>query len=365
MLRKLLLVTSAILLAGWQATAQQTTSSPITEAVAAQPAVAFASTAKDTDTVSKPPMPAASPHAAETKEKHKGKKDEYTGPNTIVQLAPTPMLDDQGIQRLDPDGKPMWNAPVMQQRDKRGHPLFTAEGKPVFQTATDLGYDEHGKKLHVKKVKPPKMIPVSIARGTLTVDGMTGKTALNYDIADLKYIYLYAPGIGVAVVSNAPFPGATEQKSAFSNNTLTVTIEDHTLQLASEKRLLSKKVEPAYVLVDRGFKLPSIFPVIGYGTVRKAPYAWPGAKPNVRLADDEAPPPPADLMPTQLLTPCPTGQMRKAGPPVLPGQMAPPQPCVSIKSVTAQASAHKTVTPVATTTSTEEVSKKTELTKNP
>jgi hypothetical protein len=141
-----------------------------------------------------------------------------------------------------------------------------------------------------------------------------------------------------------------------------VTIEDHTLQLASEKRLLSKKVEPAYVLVDRGFKLPSIFPVIGYGTVRKAPYAWPGAKPNVRLANDEAPPPPADLLPTQLLTPCPTGQMRKAGPVVLPGQVAPPQPCVPIKSVTAQANVHKTVTPAATTT--EELSKKTELTKN-
>jgi hypothetical protein len=360
MLRKILLVTSAIVLAGWQATAQQTTSSPVSEAIVAQPpAAALVAT---TDTVAKPPMPAAAP-APESKEKHKKKKEEYTGPSTIVELPPTPMLDDQGIQRLDPDGKPMWNTPIKQQRDKHGHPLFTAEGKPVFQTATDLGYDEHGKKLHVKKVKPPKMIPVSIERGTMTVDGMTGKAALNYDIPDLKYIYLYAPGIGVAVVSNEPFPGATEQKNAFSNNTLTVTIEDHTLQLASDKRMLSKKPEAAYVLVDRGFKLPSIFPVMGYGTVRKAPYAWPGAKPNVRLADDAAPPPPADLMPTQLLTPCPTGQMRRAGPTVLPGQTAPPQPCIPIKSVTKQASVAPKKT-TATPETTAEVTNRMEPAKN-
>jgi hypothetical protein len=348
MLRKIVVVTIAGVLAGWQANAQQTTSSaapeataqvvtPVVNAVVAQPVPAAVAAAATAATPTVEPM--------KPKSKAKSKKVEYTGPDTIVELPPKPMLDEQGVQRLDPDGKPMWNAPIKQQRDKHGHPLFDDKGKPVFQTATDLGYDEHGKKLHVKKEKAPKMIPVSISRGTMTVDGMTGKAALNYDIPDLKYIYLYAPGIGVAVVSNDPFPGATEQKDAFNNNTLTVTVGEHTLQVASDKRMLSKKPEPAYVLVDRQFKLPSIFPVMGYGTLRKPPYMWPGAKPNAPLMGvADAPPTPADLLPTQLLKPCPAGQMRKAGPAVLPGQEAPPQPCVPIKSAIAQTvAAPKTV----------------------
>jgi hypothetical protein len=223
---------------------------------------------------------------------------------------------------------------VKQQRDKKGHPLFDDNGKPVFQTKNDKGYDEHGKKIKVQKEKEPKKIPMSVARGTMTVDGMTGKAALNYDIADLKFVYLYAPGIGVAIVSSEPFQGAVEQKNAFNGKTLTVNIGEHTLQLASEKLLLGKKTESAYVMVDRQFTLPSRFPVMGYGTVMKPPYQWPGSKQNGKEADiaDYAPPPPSDLLPTQLLSPCPTGQMRKPAAPALPGQTAPVQPCVPIKS---------------------------------
>jgi hypothetical protein len=258
-----------------------------------------------------------------------GKKEIYTGPTEIVVLAPTPMLDNEGKQRLDPDGKPMFNPPVKQQRDKFGHPLFDEHGKPVFQTATELGYDEHGHKLHAEKVKPPKMTPVSIAQGTYTVDGVIGKAELNYDIADLKYIYLYAPGIGVTVISNEPFPGAKAQPNAFNDKTLTVNVGDHTLQLYSEKRLFAKP-EPAYVLVDRDFMLPSKFPVMGYGELRQPPYAWPGAK-QVQEAGVVPPPPlPVNLRPVLLLPACPAGQMRQVAPKVLPGEVAPPQPCVPI-----------------------------------
>lgn len=267
--------------------------------------------------------------------KKNGKKLEYIGPHEIVQLAPTPMLDDEGKQRLDPDGKPMFNPPVKQQRDKHGNPAFDVAGKPIMQTATALGYDEKGKKLHVKKEKPPKMTPVSISRGTLTVDGMTGKAALNYDIPDLKYIYLFAPGIGIVVVSNHPFPGGSIQKKAFADNTLTVNVGEHILQLASDKRILSKAIEPAYVMLDREFALPSKFPVMGYGETLKAPYNWPGAKANTALAGTVAPPPPANLLPVQLLEKCPAGQMRMPGPKVLPGQTAPVQPCVPVAKASA------------------------------
>lgn len=278
--------------------------------------------------------PAAKKANEKGKEKKKGKEKEvYTGPTEVIVLAPTPMLDEEGKQRLDPDGKPMFNPPVVQQRDKHGHPLFTPDGKPVFQTATEKGYDEHGKKIHVKKEKPPKQIPVVVSRGTFTVDGMIGKAELNYKIPDLHYIYMYAPGIGVAVISNHSFPGATLEKDAFNDNTLTIKTGEHTLQLASDHQLLGKKghPEPAYVELDREFVLPTKYPVVGYGDTTKAPYQWPGSRPNAKLADVTTPPPvPVNLRPVMLLAPCPVGQMRQPAPPVLPGQVAPPQPCVPI-----------------------------------
>jgi hypothetical protein len=285
-----------------------------------------------------------------------GKKMEYTGPENVIVLAPAPMLDEEGKQRMDPDGKLMFNAPIKQQRDKKGHPLFDEEGKPVFQTKNELGYDEHGHKIHVEKEKPPKMTPVVISRGTFTIDGMIGKAELNYDIADLKYIYLYAPTIGTVVVSNEPFPGAKEEPAAFSDTTLTVTVGEHILQVASDKRLLSKKPEAAYVLLDREFKLPSRYPVVGYGTGTKAPYTWPGGRPNAVLATTFTPPPtPENLRPVMLLAPCPTGEMRRAAPAVLPGQTAPDQPCIPIpKSLPVQTAATPkgSTTPAPATTTT-------------
>lgn len=261
----------------------------------------------------------------------KKNKFDYVGPKDVVELAPTPMLDEEGRQRLDPDGKPMFNPPIRQQRDKRGNPLFDEKGQPVMQTATQMGYDDKGKKIHEKKEKPPKMVSVSIQRGTLTVDGMTGKAGLNYEIKDFKYIYLYAPWIGITIVSNSPFPGAKEQKAAFNDKTLTVNVEDHTLQLYSDKRLLDKKPESAWVSVDRNFKLPAKFPVIGYGETLKPPYSWPGSRENAELHGVVTPPPlPENLRPVALLKPCPAGQMRMPGRTPLPGENLPPQPCVPI-----------------------------------
>jgi hypothetical protein len=276
-----------------------------------------------------PSTTVASPAAA----RGKHAKDVYSGPSTIVVLPPTPMLDAEGKQRVDPEGNLMFNLPVKQLRDKKGHPVFDGDGKPVFQTAGNLGYDEKGKKISVKKEKPPKMTPVSISAGTLTVDGWTGKARLNYDIADLKFIYVYSPGIGTTIVSPGPFAGAKEQLGAFNNNTLTITVDGHPIELSSDKRLLGKKPHSAWVAVDRGFLLPAKFPVLGYGTTTKAPYAWPGSKEAAAAKGPIAPPPlPAEVTPTLLLTPCPAGMMRPAGPQVLPGQKAPVQPCVPIPS---------------------------------
>jgi len=248
----------------------------------------------------------------------------------------------------------MFNPPVRQQRDKKGHPLFDAQNKPVMQTKDNLGYDENGKKLHALKEKPPKTVSVSINHGTLTVDGLIGKAALNYEIKDLKYVYFYVPGIGTTVVSNDPFPGAVEQKHAFDDKTLTVTVGEHVLQLSSDNRLLGKTPESAFVLVDKNFSVPTKFPVMGYGPIRVAPYAWPGSKSNDESKNAvEAPPLPADLRPALLLQPCPAGQMRTAGSPALPGQTAAPHSCVPIVPGVANATranqvVHPTASPQAT-----------------
>ncbi len=329
--------------------AQVSVAQEMASAVAPPPAVqSTASPTTVSATASADTRQAEKAKAAQAKKQEKAKAEEekrvrkaekarkkiYTGPNTVIVLPATPMLDDEGRQRLDPDGKPMFNPPVQQQRDKKGHPLFDANGKPVFQTATDRGYDIHGKKIRVHKVKPPKMIPLTISSGTFTVDGMIGKADLNYDIANFQYMYLYAPGIGTLVVSNHPFQGAKEEKGAFSTRTLTVTAENHKLQVASDTPLLrkSRKAESAYVLVDRDFLLPSPYPVVGYGGVLKAPYVWPGSRKNAPLKGEFVTPPPipVPLQPVYLLSPCPNGEMRKPAPPVLPGQKSLEQPCVPI-----------------------------------
>lgn len=253
-------------------------------------------------------------------------------PATVIELPPTPALDAEGRQRLDPDGKAMFNPPVRQARDKKGHPLFDGKGKPVFQTAKDMGYDADGKKIDGKKEREPKAVGVNITHGTFTVDGLTGKAALNYEIKNFKYVYFYVPWIGTTIVSNSPFPGSKEQKDAFVDKTLTVTVEDHTMQLYSDTRLLDKKATPAYVLVDRDYKLPTRFPTVGYGASPRAPYAWPGSKDN-KIAEGVSlatPPLPEDMRPLLLLSACPAGQMREPGPKPLPGQTAAVQPCVPI-----------------------------------
>ena len=189
--------------------------------------------------------------------------------------------------------------------------MFDDHGKPVFQTATDLGYDDKGKKIRAKKEKLVKSASIAIAEGTLTVDGMIGKATLNYDIKDFRFIYMYAPWIGTVVVSNRQFPGAKEQAKAFDQHTLTVTVEDHQFQLYSEKVLLGKKPEPAFVAVDREFKLDSKFPAMGYGSTLQAPYNWPGAKGNPESKAYVKPPPvPKELKQTRLLPACPEGMAR-------------------------------------------------------
>jgi hypothetical protein len=204
----------------------------------------------------------------------------------------------------------------------------TAEPIPVKITATGEVVDDQMDKDTAKKVKKlrdkfkgkeklPKQTPMDIVQGTLTVDGWTGKARMNYDIADLKYLYVWAPGVGTVVISDGWFEAGEIQLNAFAGNTLTVTANGHTIQVTSEKRMLSKKQTSAFVYVDPNYKVASNFPVMGYGSTDHQPYAWPGAK-NVKIVAKNAalipPPLPKDLRPTLAVAGCaPVGSKAALG----------------------------------------------------
>ncbi len=112
----------------------------------------------------------------------------------------------------------------------------------------------------------------------MTVDGMAGKAALELRHCGPQVHLHMLQGSVLRWFPMRLFRVRRSRPRAFSDTTLTVTTDGHTLQLTSDKRLLGKKPESAFVLVDRDFRLPSTFPVMGYGAIRKPPYAWPGAK---------------------------------------------------------------------------------------
>lgn len=177
----------------------------------------------------------------------------------------------------------------------------TAQAKPV--------YDKHGKlvKAKVKKEKPPKLVPVDIVHGELTIDGLIAKAGLNFQIIDLKYLYVWVPGLGTAVISNQPFAGAKIQPDAIDGNTMTVKVDGHQLQLACDGDMLNreagkkifqgkKKEKPTslYVALDTNYQLGSNYPQFGYGDQNKAPYNWPGTLIDLR-ANTKAPALPENL----------------------------------------------------------------------
>lgn len=172
-----------------------------------------------------------------------------------------------------------------------------ADTSPQATAAAAAGGKKGKKK---KKEKEPKLTPVHIEQGTLTIDGWTGKARLNYDIADLKFIYVWAPGIGTIIASNQKFPQGAEQKNAFNGSTLTLDANGHQIQISSEKKLLKdKKPASAWVFVDTIYKTPSVFPQMGYGSTKDRPYSWPGAKetPVQKGGIMAAPPLPAGMRP--------------------------------------------------------------------
>jgi hypothetical protein len=152
-------------------------------------------------------------------------------------------------------------------------------------------------KMKPVKEKAPKAVPVTIVHGELTVDGLIAKAGLNFQILDMRYFYIWVPGLGTTIISNEPFPGSQIQEGALNGPTMTVSVEGHQLQLACDGNMLDgKKPKPLslFVALDRNFDKSSNYPEFGYGTVLKPPYSWPATLTDPH-PNTKAPPLPANL----------------------------------------------------------------------
>jgi hypothetical protein len=152
-------------------------------------------------------------------------------------------------------------------------------------------------KMKPVKEKAPKLVPVTIVHGELTVDGLIAKAGLNFQIPDMRYFYIWVPGLGTTIVSNQPFPGSHIEESALDGSSLTVKVDGHQIQLACDRDMLSgKKPKPlsVFVALDKTYDRSSNYPEFGYGTVLKPPYNWPGTLADMH-PNTKAPPLPANL----------------------------------------------------------------------
>jgi hypothetical protein len=172
------------------------------------------------------------------------------------------------------------------------------------------------KKCKPAKMKVPRMTPVTVSEGTLTVNGMIARVGINDQIPDLKYLYFWVPYTGVVIVTDKPFPGAIEQKEAFHAKGLTIKVPSknpdpaltQSIELYSDDYLLKNDRRPlsAWVLLDSSITNPADIssdphfkgPIFGWGDSAAAPYAWPGSLPtDPKKHTALAPPIPVNLLP--------------------------------------------------------------------
>lgn len=143
--------------------------------------------------------------------------------------------------------------------------------RPVRRNArvpADGSYNEDGERHSLWQ----RAHPLTIQHGVLTVDGLTVRTGLSLRVADMRYMYVYVPGVGTTLISERPFGGALEQRSAFHGRTLTVSSGGNRLQLTSAKRMRGS--HSAYVRFDGGVVAGVRRPMVGFGRAALAPAVW-------------------------------------------------------------------------------------------
>ena len=220
-------------------------------------------------------------------------------PPLQAQSTPPPAESQPAPQSAVPSSS--GTEPTIADQQKAPEPqLKAAEGNSVVKDQPAAGAAVATLGADGKRIEPPpcarkdkecarkrksllhrKDIGMKVANGTLTVDGWTGKAHLNYDIHDVKFLYVSIPGTGTVIASMEQFPNSIEQKNALDGKTLTLkTPDDHIVQLSSDEALIDKKEHVFYVLLDKTYVQPGRFPTMGYGTTAQAPYAWPSARPT-------------------------------------------------------------------------------------
>lgn len=151
-----------------------------------------------------------------------------------------------------------------------------------------------------------KLLYGRVRDGVYTVDGMTAKVQLNYDVNGVNFLYLFVPGIGTALVSASPDPDAVVIEAVYKDNDLSFQAGDHRFHLTGVALTSDKGAAPAhlYVKLDRSAWHLNRHPMIGFGNMGEMPYVWPGALPASAVTSAEveqapvAPPLPASLLPS-------------------------------------------------------------------
>lgn len=147
--------------------------------------------------------------------------------------------------------------------------------------------------------------------GVYTVDGMVAKVRLNYDVNGVSFLYLFAPGVGTAVISAENDSKAVVTSATLKENELSFSVGEHRFNLTGVALSTGKGSAPAhlYVHLDREAWSLNRRPMIGFGDVAAMPYQWPGALSTVATTQPEqtemvVPPVPASLLPsTRTVTP--------------------------------------------------------------
>lgn len=149
-----------------------------------------------------------------------------------------------------------------------------------------------------------KLIYGRVRDGVYTVDGMTAKVKLNYDVDGVQFLYMFVPGIGTAVISVLPDPDAVATEATYKDTELDFHVGDHRFKLTGVALASDKGTAPAHLFVklDRSAWGLNRHPMMGFGNMGQAPYVWPGALRAETASQTEepviAPPLPAVLLPS-------------------------------------------------------------------
>ena len=162
------------------------------------------------------------------------------------------------------------------------------------------------------ETRPDKRLFLQVRDGSLTVDGLTAKVQLNYDVRDQGYLYFYMPGEGTAIVSLVSMSDSQLVSHAIQGSRMEFAAGGHDFKLDSAVPLLPNSTKgfkggkdakvDVYVRFDREANHLARTPLFGYGETTRAPYNWPYSLPQDRVASDvpvrrDAPPLPVSVLP--------------------------------------------------------------------